>query len=87
MTVHFSKRTPTSYLREAYRKVCRIHRQLPAGHLLVFVTGQREVLRLCRLLRGTFPPSLTAVDHEGEREEKRRRRRMRRRDVDLDECV
>ena len=55
VTVHFNKKTNEAYLREAYMKVCKIHRSLPSGHVLVFVTGQSEVLRLCSLLRRTFP--------------------------------
>lgn len=55
MTVHFNKRSPLDYLGEAYRKVCKIHRQLRAGNILVFVTGQAEVHSLCRKLRRTFP--------------------------------
>lgn len=55
VTIHFNKRTPLDYLVEAYHKVCKIHRQLRAGNVLVFVTGQAEVHRLCRKLRKTFP--------------------------------
>ena len=58
VTVHFNKRTPVDYLGEAYRKVCKIHRQLSTGNVLVFVTGQAEVHRLCRKLRKTFPSKL-----------------------------
>ena len=58
VTVHFNKRTPVDYLGEAYRKVCKIHRQLGTGNILVFVTGQAEVHRLCRKLRKTFPSRL-----------------------------
>jgi ATP-dependent RNA helicase DHX37/DHR1 len=58
VTVHFNKRTPVDYLGEAYRKVCKIHRQLSTGNVLVFVTGQAEVHRLCRKLRKTFPSRL-----------------------------
>ncbi|XP_064392775.1 probable ATP-dependent RNA helicase DHX37 isoform X2 [Halichondria panicea] len=54
VTVHFNKRTPTDYQAEAYRKVCKIHRTLKTGNILVFVTGQREVHTLCRKLRQTF---------------------------------
>ena len=39
VTVHFNKRTPDDYLHEAFRKVCKIHRTLPSGGILVFVTG------------------------------------------------
>lgn len=37
-------------------QVCRIHRQLPPGGVLVFVTGQREVERLCAKFRKMFAP-------------------------------
>ncbi|KAI8521665.1 ATP-dependent RNA helicase dhx37 [Branchiostoma belcheri] len=56
VTVHFNKRTPGGeYLQETYRKVCKIHRMLPAGGILVFLTGQAEVHALCRKLQRTFP--------------------------------
>lgn len=55
VTVHFNKRTPDDYLYEAYRKVCKIHRTLPPGGILIFVTGQAEVHGLCKKLRRTFP--------------------------------
>ncbi|XP_046579366.1 probable ATP-dependent RNA helicase DHX37 [Haliotis rubra] len=56
VTIHFNKRTPLDdYLADAYRKVCKIHRQLPSGGILVFVTGQQEVHTLCKKLRNTFP--------------------------------
>ncbi|KAE8634950.1 hypothetical protein XENTR_v10002484 [Xenopus tropicalis] len=56
VTVHFNKRTPLEdYAGECYRKVCKIHRMLPAGGILIFLTGQAEVHSLCRRLRKTFP--------------------------------
>ncbi|XP_033747918.1 probable ATP-dependent RNA helicase DHX37 isoform X2 [Pecten maximus] len=57
VTIHFNKRTPmdNTYLNEAYKKVCKVHRKLPEGGILVFVTGQQEVNTLCRKLRQTFP--------------------------------
>ncbi|KAK2490106.1 hypothetical protein MC885_014358 [Smutsia gigantea] len=58
VTVHFNKRTPLEdYSGECFRKVCKIHRMLPAGGILVFLTGQAEVHTLCRRLRRTFPPT------------------------------
>lgn len=36
-------------------QVCKIHRMLPDGDILVFVTGQQEVHTLCRKLKQTFP--------------------------------
>ncbi|KAK6483668.1 putative ATP-dependent RNA helicase DHX37 [Huso huso] len=56
VTVHFNKRTPLDdYTGEAYRKISKIHRMLPAGGILVFLTGQAEVNSLCRRLRKAFP--------------------------------
>nr|CAB3237894.1 probable ATP-dependent RNA helicase DHX37 [Phallusia mammillata] len=62
VTVHFNKKTPFSedknqcpYLNEAYKKICKIHRTLPSGGLLVFVTGKQEVHALMRKLNNTFP--------------------------------
>ncbi|XP_040843074.1 probable ATP-dependent RNA helicase DHX37 [Ochotona curzoniae] len=56
VTVHFNKRTPLEdYSGECFRKVCKIHRMLPAGGILVFLTGQAEVHALCRRLRKAFP--------------------------------
>ncbi len=42
VTTHFSRRTlvDKDIVAAAYRKVCQIHRQLPAGGILVFMTGQ-----------------------------------------------
>ncbi|XP_043708832.1 ATP-dependent RNA helicase DEAH13-like [Telopea speciosissima] len=54
VTVHFSKRTEiVDYMGQAYKKVLSIHKRLPPGGILVFVTGQREVEYLCRKLRKT----------------------------------
>lgn len=56
VTVHFSRKTETEdYLGAAYRKATRIHRELPPGGILIFVTGQREVLNLCKRLQAAFP--------------------------------
>ncbi|KAJ6686647.1 ATP-DEPENDENT RNA HELICASE [Salix purpurea] len=50
--VHFLKRTETvDYVGQAYKKVMSIHKRLPQGGILVFVTGQREVEYLCQKLR------------------------------------
>ena len=40
-------------LRDA--QVCKIHRQLPPGGVLVFLSGEREVQELVARLRQTFP--------------------------------
>nr|CAH7735011.1 unnamed protein product [Callosobruchus chinensis] len=55
VTVHFNKRTPDNYLKEALNKIRKIHTNLPEGGILVFVTGQREVNWLVQKLRKAFP--------------------------------
>ncbi|XP_047448704.1 probable ATP-dependent RNA helicase DHX37 [Mugil cephalus] len=56
VTIHFNKRTPLDdYTGEAFHKTCKIHRMLPPGGILVFLTGQAEVHSLCRKLRNAFP--------------------------------
>lgn len=57
VTYHFSKRTELrDYIGEAASKVCKIHRRLPAGGVLVFVTGRREVEYLCNHLEEALTP-------------------------------
>ena len=49
VTVHFSRRTELQdYLQETYKKICQIHRRLPDGGILVFLTGKREIHHMCR---------------------------------------
>ena len=51
VTVHFARRTElVDYLGAAVQKALAVHRRLPRGHLLVFLTGQKEVLHVCRRL-------------------------------------
>lgn len=54
ITVHFSKRTKEDYVDEAYQKVSKIHRRLPQGGILVFLSGREEVERLSARLRENF---------------------------------
>ncbi|KAL8137131.1 hypothetical protein V2J09_003132 [Rumex salicifolius] len=52
VTIHSAKRTEIfDYIGQAYKKVLSIHKNLPPGGILVFVTGQREVENLCDKLR------------------------------------
>jgi ATP-dependent RNA helicase DHX37/DHR1 len=54
VTMHFSRRTQPDYLAEAYKKVCKIHARLPPGGVLVFLTGQNEIMTLCKRLEKRF---------------------------------
>ncbi|XP_068461208.1 probable ATP-dependent RNA helicase DHX37 [Clinocottus analis] len=74
VTIHFNKRTPMEdYTGEVFNKICKIHRMLPPGGILVFLTGQAEVHSLCRKLRDAFPfrrgNTATGEDEEAETSE------------------
>ena len=47
MTTYYSKVTKKDYCEAAYRKVKKIHESLPAGGILVFLTGKKEINYLC----------------------------------------
>lgn len=56
--IHFSKSTPDDHLKEAYKKVCKIHQDQPLnGGILVFVSGRKEVIYLINKLKQSFPNS------------------------------
>ncbi|PWW78131.1 P-loop containing nucleoside triphosphate hydrolase protein [Tuber magnatum] len=55
VSIHFSRRTFSEYPEEVYKKVCKIHRRLPPGGILVFLTGQNEITHLLKRLRKAFP--------------------------------
>ncbi|GAA5851056.1 hypothetical protein JCM8547_009166 [Rhodosporidiobolus lusitaniae] len=65
VTIHFSRRTTHDYLAQAYKKVARIHARLPPGGILVFCTGQNEIVSLCKRLEAKFGPK--AVQERKER--------------------
>lgn len=54
VTIHFSRRTMTDYVSGAVRKVSQIHTKLPAGGILVFLTGQNEIIGVCRKLKAKY---------------------------------
>ncbi|EPX73969.1 ATP-dependent RNA helicase Dhr1 [Schizosaccharomyces octosporus yFS286] len=54
VSIHFNRTTKANYIEDAYDKVCKIHNRLPAGAILVFLTGQQEVEQLCSMLRKRF---------------------------------
>ncbi|XP_070712388.1 probable ATP-dependent RNA helicase kurz, partial [Pempheris klunzingeri] len=44
VSIHFSRKTPSDYLKAAYNRICKIHRKTPThGSILVFVTSHREL--------------------------------------------
>lgn len=54
VTVHFSRRTHHDYVEEAFKKISRGHRKLPPGGILVFMTGQNEIMELNKKLKKAF---------------------------------
>jgi ATP-dependent RNA helicase DHX37/DHR1 len=54
VTIHFSRRTSPNYVNEAVRKATKIHTRLPPGGLLIFLTGQNEIIGACRKLEAKF---------------------------------
>ena len=60
VTVHFSRRTRRDYVEDVFRKVSRGHRKLPAGGMLVFLTGQNEIRYLSKRLKQAFKPTQRA---------------------------
>lgn len=54
VTVHFSRRTQHDYVEEAFKKISRGHRKLPPGGILVFMTGQNEIIELGKKLKKAF---------------------------------
>ena len=64
VTMHFSRRTQHDYLAQAYKKVARIHARLPPGGVLVFCTGQNEIVSLVKRLEKKFGPRAIAERKE-----------------------
>ena len=51
VTIHFARKTQRDYVDEAFHKVCRGHKKLPPGGMLVFLTGQNEITVLIKRLK------------------------------------
>ncbi|KAF9454792.1 DHX37 protein [Macrolepiota fuliginosa MF-IS2] len=54
VTVHFSRRTSPDYVTEAIKKTSKIHARLPPGGILIFLTGQNEIIGVCRRLEERY---------------------------------
>ena len=54
VTIHFSRRTYPDYVTQAIKKATKIHTRLPPGGILIFLTGQAEIVGVCRKLEGKF---------------------------------
>lgn len=88
VSVHFNKKTKFEYLDEAFNKACKIHKKLPPGGILIFLTGQNEITQVVKRLRAEFPFA-SRVNKQYENEDNVEYRRsnnvaMEAEDVDLD---
>jgi len=55
VTIHHSKVTELNKYEDlAFRKICQIHRKLPQGGILVFLTGQQEIIRMVKRLKNAL---------------------------------
>lgn len=54
VTIHFDKHTRTDYVTQAIRKSTKIHTRLPAGGILIFLTGQQEIVGVCKQLEKKY---------------------------------
>ncbi|KAI0039680.1 P-loop containing nucleoside triphosphate hydrolase protein [Auriscalpium vulgare] len=61
VTVHFNRRTNSDYVSEAIRKAMKIHTRLPPGGILIFLTGQNEILGVCKKLEEKYGAKALAV--------------------------
>lgn len=49
--VHYERKTEEEYIPVVVEKIAKIHKTLPAGSILVFVTGKAEVHEVCNAFR------------------------------------
>ena len=64
VTIHFARKTQSDYVQQAYQKICRGHKFLPPGGMLVFLTGQDEIINLSRQLKATLGNDEQYVNEE-----------------------
>ncbi|KAF2097434.1 P-loop containing nucleoside triphosphate hydrolase protein [Rhizodiscina lignyota] len=61
VTIHFSRKTQSDYVEEAFKKVSRGHKKLPPGGMLVFLTGQNEIVALEKRLKQSLTTANTGA--------------------------
>lgn len=67
---YFSKVTKTDYVEATFKKVKKIHEELPYGGILVFLTGKKEINYLCHRLKLALAKDDNFSDEEQESYEK-----------------
>ena len=64
--IYHSKKTENDYINEAFKYCCKIHSRLPEGNVIVFLTGKREILDLCKKLQDEFSGINNIIENEPE---------------------
>lgn len=64
VTQHYNKTTQEDYVEQAFNKVVKIHRSLPAGGILVFLTGKKEIQYLQKRLKIELEKSSSKLDFD-----------------------
>ncbi|CAK5065974.1 unnamed protein product [Meloidogyne enterolobii] len=85
VAIYFERRTPENYLEAAFKKICKIHEQYPPGDILVFLSGQREVNYLIKLLMRRFPTKEHGNTKPKSRTKRKKQQRIPDEVVDYDE--
>uniref|UniRef100_A0A915NNK3 RNA helicase n=2 Tax=Meloidogyne TaxID=189290 RepID=A0A915NNK3_9BILA len=85
VAIYFERRTPENYLEAAFKKICKIHEQYPPGDILVFLSGQREVNYLIKLLMKRFPTKERGNTKPKSRMKRKKQQRIPDEVVDYDE--
>ena len=55
VSTHFARKTKRDYVEDMFQKLSRGHKKLPAGSMLVFMTGQNEIEYLEKRLKSSLP--------------------------------
>lgn len=69
VSIHFSKVTKEDYQEETFKKVVKIHKTLPPGHILVFMTGRQEIQVMIERLKIELGEAKTKADGQSDSDE------------------
>lgn len=56
-------------MEETFKVICKIHRKLPHGGILVFLTGKKEINDMCERLKNEFENNKKTTNEEKKKEE------------------
>ncbi|CAI2371735.1 unnamed protein product [Moneuplotes crassus] len=86
--IHFNKVTREDYEEETFKKVCKIHKNLPKGGILVFLTGRKEIQYMVERLKAEFKKKTSTKKSEKSVEEnKNQEQKVEEADEDMDDDI